>query len=66
MTKKMYRAITEWDMGMEFYVYKSRDDAWRDIQETHEAIPIEGSFDECVEDGFYSVETLEVVEFDNE
>ena len=66
MTKKMYRAITEWDMGMRFYIYKSKEDAWRHMKEIHEFMDVEGSFDECVEDGFYSVETLEVVEFDNE
>ena len=68
MTKKMYRVVTEWDMGMELKVYKSREDAWRDLKKAHENLEggDEDTVEECVEGGFYSVEELELVEFDNE
>lgn len=66
MTKKMYRVETEWDMGMELNVYKSREDAWKDLKRAHDFMDVEGSFEDCVEYGEYSVEELELVEFDNE
>ena len=64
MTKKMYRVVTEWDMGMKDYVYKSRKGAWRDLETAHRFMGPEGSFEDYVEEGLYSVEELEVVEFD--
>ena len=66
MSKKMYRVITEWDMGMELKVYKSKDDAWRDLERAHDFMGVEDSFEDCVEGGLYSVEELKLVEFDNE
>ena len=64
MTKKMYRVVTEWDMGMELNVYKSEKGAWRDLKTAHDFMGVEGSFEDCIEEGFYSVEELEVVGFD--
>lgn len=63
---KMYRVITEWDMDMGLNVYKSREDAWRHLEEAHESMG-EGygySFEECVGNNLYLVEELNVVEFE--
>ena len=72
MSKKMYRVITEWDMGMELNIYKSIEDAWRDLRRVHDSmvtqvqISPDFDFEYCRESGLYSVEELELVEFDNE
>lgn len=74
MSKKMYRLETEFDMGVADYVFKSREDAWRKMKEVHDygqkcgwfACEDEDSFNCYVEEGLYSVETLELIEFDDE
>ena len=66
MTKKMYCVGSDWGMHMELYVYKSREDVWKDLERVHNSIGVGCSYESCVESGFYSVKELEVVEFDNE
>ena len=36
MTKKMYRLQTDFNMGVDDYVFKSREDAWRKMKEAHD------------------------------
>jgi len=55
-SKVIYVPVTEWDLGLFGQTYTTRQYAMDAIRDAHDAQNMGDSFEDCWDDGFYSVE----------
>lgn len=58
----VYRAQTEWDLGLEDSVFKTAEGAMKALKIAHDSVGMEEDFDECLKDNLYQIKRVELLD----
>lgn len=56
----VYRVWSEWDIGQDEIVFATKELAMDWLKRSHEFSTIEESLDECIGEGLYGIEPIEL------